>query len=226
MTDTNQLPPLPEPEGVIVVGTQALRGFTADQMRAYALQARAQVQGDPSWWMRETDEGAEWTDTAPLVLSGWTQLYTTPQPAQATQAEAQQPDNTACKSVQKRLEAQQPATSEPVAWNSIQIASWIGSQLMHEPSMFERATVCKFVRSLGRHPTLLKHSPKLHPAPSEPGDVMRDAERYRWLRDNGVLGFSGAPSWRVSVSFDAMDAYAQTLDSNIDAAIDAAKDTK
>jgi len=57
----------------------------------------------------------------------------------------------------------------------------------------------------------------------EPGDVMRDAQRYRWLRDNGVLGFSGAPSWRVSVSFDAMDAYAQTLDSNIDAAMLAAK---
>ena len=57
----------------------------------------------------------------------------------------------------------------------------------------------------------------------EPGDVMRDAERYWWLRDNGVLGFSGAPSWRVSVSFDAMDAYAQTLDSNIDAAMLAAK---
>lgn len=66
--------------------------------------------------------------------------------------------------------SQQPATPEPVAWNSIQIASWIGSQLMHEPSMFERAAVCKFVRSLGRHPTLLKHSPKIHPAPSVPKD--------------------------------------------------------
>ncbi len=54
------------------------------------------------------------------------------------------------------------------------------------------------------------------------GDAV-DAKRYRWLRDNGVLGFSGAPSWRVSVSFDAMDAYAQTLDSNIDAAMLAAK---
>lgn len=52
-----------------------------------ALQARAQVQGEPSWWMRETAEGVEWTDTAPLVLSGWTPLYTTPQPAQAAQAE-------------------------------------------------------------------------------------------------------------------------------------------
>lgn len=45
-----------------------------------ALQARAQVQGEPSWWMRETDEGAEWADTAPLVLSGWTTLYTHPAP--------------------------------------------------------------------------------------------------------------------------------------------------
>lgn len=43
--------------------------------------------GEPSWWMREADEGAEWTDTAPLVLSGWTPLYTTPQPTQATQTE-------------------------------------------------------------------------------------------------------------------------------------------
>lgn len=66
----------------------------------------------------------------------------------------------------QQAEAQQPATTEPVAWNSIQIASWIGSQLMHEPSMFERATVCKFVRSLGRHPTLIKHSPKIHTAPT------------------------------------------------------------
>lgn len=51
-----------------------------------------------------------------------------------------------------------------------------------------------------------------------PDDVVKDAERYRWLRENGKLGFSGAPSWRASVSFDAVDAYAQTLDSNIDAA--------
>ena len=77
-----------------------------------------------------------------------------------------------------------PAPGVQVAWNSIQIASWIGSQLMHEPSVFERAAVCKFVRSLGRHPTLLKHSPKIHPATSVSADVARDAisavrEQYR-----------------------------------------------
>lgn len=89
MTHTNKLPPLPTPKF-----TETIRGvpcITVTEhehlMRAYALQARAPVQGDPSWWTRETDEGAEWTDTAPLVLSGWTPLYTTPQPAQATQAE-------------------------------------------------------------------------------------------------------------------------------------------
>lgn len=47
-------------------------------------------------------------------------------------AEAQQPDNTACKSVQKRLEAQQPATGEPVlfihpdtfAMNNAHVGAW------------------------------------------------------------------------------------------------------
>lgn len=73
------------------------------------------------------------------------------------------------------------ATPEPVGdapiWNSIQIASWIGSQLMHEPAMFERAAVCKFVRSLGRHTTLLKHSPKDHaPAPGVPEGWHMDRE--------------------------------------------------
>ena len=87
MTDTNQLPERlrkaiteirrkPYPISDLI----PLLSAAAD-----ALQARAQVQGEPSWWMRETDEGAEWTDTAPLVLSGWTPLYTTPQPAHATQ---------------------------------------------------------------------------------------------------------------------------------------------
>lgn len=32
--------PLPEPAGIIVVGTQALRAFTADQMRAAILAER------------------------------------------------------------------------------------------------------------------------------------------------------------------------------------------
>lgn len=36
----------------------------------------------PTWWMRETDEGVEWTDTAPLVLSGWTPFYKHPPASQ------------------------------------------------------------------------------------------------------------------------------------------------
>lgn len=35
---THNLPTLPEPAGVIIVGTQALRAFTADQMQEYAIQ--------------------------------------------------------------------------------------------------------------------------------------------------------------------------------------------
>jgi len=89
-----------------------------------------------------------------------------------------------------------PGVPEPVGeapiWNSIQIASWIGSQLMHEPAMFERAAVCKFVRSLGRHTTLLKHSPKDHASapgvpegfalvPVEPTLEMLKAMESQWL---------------------------------------------
>lgn len=92
MTDTNQLPPHTitihdHPEPHIMQWSDLELAAVKRYAEQYALQARAQVQGDPSWWMRDTDEGAEWTDTAPLVLSGWTPLYTTPQPAQATQAE-------------------------------------------------------------------------------------------------------------------------------------------
>lgn len=64
------------------------------------------------------------------------------------------------KSTPAQQAAGEPVGQAPSVWNSLQIASWIGSQLMREPSMFERNAVCKFVRSLGRHPTLLKHSPK------------------------------------------------------------------
>jgi hypothetical protein len=66
-----------------------------------------------------------------------------------------------------------PADASAPIWNSIQIASWIGSQLMHEPAMFERAVVCKFVRSLGRHPTLLKHSPHPQAVAEGAGDGLR-----------------------------------------------------
>lgn len=106
---------------------------------------------------------------------------------------SQQPDNTSCKSVQKRLAAQQPATPEPVAWNSIQIASWIGSQLMHEPSMFERAAVCKFVRSLGRHPTLLKHSPAEGGEPYY-GHQFKEIRKGVWLCKCGKQITEGATS--------------------------------
>ena len=112
----------------------------------------------------------------------------------------------------QQAEAQQPATGEPVGYLSEPI-SWGKRQ---------SEAVVKITRKpQAEHG--FTNPIYANPAPSVPDDVARDAERYRWLRDNGVLGFSGAPSWRVYVSFDAMDAYAQTLDSNIDAAMLAAK---
>ena len=56
-----------------------------------------------------------------------------------------------------------------------------------------------------------------HPAPSVPGDVVRDAERYRWLRDHDHWP---AP---FSSSQEPEPVRGRDLDSNIDAAMLAAK---
>ena len=120
-----------------------------------------------------------------------------------------------------------PVGQAPSVWNSIQIASWIGSQLMREPSMFERNAVCKLVRSLGRHPTLLKHSPKdTHPAPSVPDDVVRDAERYRELvRSGKYCPASLGTHWALSTCSTRPSTKAE-LDAPIDAAMLAAQAQK
>lgn len=132
-----------------------------------------------------------------------------------------------CASALRAALSNQPATPEPVDFPAGAIVN--GRTLMEriEAYPFESQGVdlrmCSDWHELRRCFEYLADYVSPRPAPSVPADVVRDAERYRWLRDNGVLGFSGAPSWRVSVSFDAMDAYAQTLDSNIDAAMLAAK---
>jgi len=59
---------------------------------------------------------------------------------------------------------------------------------------------------------------ELHRLHAEVEALREDAERYRWLREHGRIGFSGAPHWNVSISFDSVDSDLQTLDKNIDAA--------
>ena len=126
MTDTNQLPPLPKPDvaqhtqEVWIDDVRCTRQlgprYTADQMRAYALQARAQVQGEPVYWEwrhlsthPNTVDFGQWSEwqrvearnpifTAEDALAEFRDyiaqgykyelraLYTTPQPAQAQQA--------------------------------------------------------------------------------------------------------------------------------------------
>ena len=109
MTDTNQLPPLPTPKF-----TETIRGVPCitlteheHLMRTYALQARAQVQGEAFGYIHHFtahDESGALIDTTweadgcadplphPTFPSMWkwahcTPFYTTPQPAQAPQAE-------------------------------------------------------------------------------------------------------------------------------------------
>lgn len=92
------------------------------------------------------------------------------------QAEAQQPDNTACKSVQKRLEAQQPATDEPVYQVCKKDSHCISSAWIDvEKRAYEDA---------GMYPEYGRRTLYTHPAPSVPAAVARDAistvrEHYR-----------------------------------------------
>ena len=62
-----------------------------------------------------------------------------------------------------------------------------------------------------------------HPAPGVPDDVVRDAERYRWLRDEGRYNDfhveQQTPGWMTTHS-------ASSLDAAIDAAMTAAKEAK
>src|SRR5690606_20763323 len=67
-----------------------------------------------------------------------------------------------------------------------------------------------------------------HPAPSVPDDVVRDAERYRWLR-NEVVDWYVGPSYAtyndvvLEGEYKDLSAGGVALDSAIDAAMLAAK---
>lgn len=81
----------------------------------------------PKWWMRETEEGFEWTDTAPLVLKGWTPLYTTPPASQEQQPKPQQLSGEwFCGNCRVPVPAPQPA-KQPMP------EGWVPLTIEHEP---------------------------------------------------------------------------------------------
>ena len=120
------------------------------------------------------------------------------------QAEAQQPNNAACGSVQKRHQAQQPATGEPVAWMS--------------PGK-ERLEFSREDTVYGSHTIPLY----THPAPLVPDDVVRDAERWR-IANLTVETALKHPDHRTSEESVAFNAYRCAVENglNFEAAIDAA----
>ena len=139
------------------------------------------------------------------------------------QAEAQQPDNAACKSVQKRLEAQQPATGEPVACATPDglKSNWHAHHVIVNKAALQmvrnalRNDVERGLKVRGEMLAELDSATfQAHPAPSVPGDVVRDAERYRFIRDADV-----SDDLIPDIALYAME----SLDEYIDAAMLAAK---
>ena len=96
------------------------------------------------------------------------------------------PDNVACKSVQKRLKAQQPATTEPAGYlydfkyDDEIVRDWFTQNI--DEIQFRPAT-CLNIRPL-----------YTHPAPGVPDDVARDTERLNELealvQSKGTHGLS------------------------------------
>ena len=228
MTDTNQLPPSEReafeafaqncPMGKYSI---ARRGDGYDsshtQLMWDAWQARAQVQGEAFGYIHHFtahDESGALIDTTweadgcadplphPTFPSMWkwahcTPFYTTQQPAQATQAEVtDEPVYQICKKDSQSISS---------AWIDV------------EKQAYEDA---------GIYPEYGRRTLYAHPAPGVPDDVVRDAERYRWLKaydqnseDMGICkwvdeGWSG--QWVIE----------HDPDTYIDAAMLAAKEAK
>lgn len=99
----------------------------------------------------------------------------------------------------QQAEAQQPATPEPVAW--------------FEYSERHKSWFLAYTRN-PHVPTRPLVFGDTHPAPSAPGDVARDAERYRFIRDADV-----SDDLIPDIALYAME----SLDEYIDAAMLAAK---
>lgn len=104
----------------------------------------------------------EWAELRGLSLADAAVLSWQLHMTSASMPAPQQPDNQACKSVQKRLEAQQPATPEPVG--------------------FTYQAEIEYANSTGGNGSFWRAPPDLddeavplytHPAPPVPGDVVR-----------------------------------------------------
>ena len=147
---------------------------------------------------------------------------------------SQQPDNAACKSVQKRLAAQQPATA---------IACGIPGMAKTTCPYCEQGFAFEHEQPATGEPVVVQHRKPIegltgetigytawmdgkgldgwphrelydHPAPSAPADVVRDAERYRFIRDADV-----SDDLIPDIALYAME----SLDEYIDAAMLSAK---
>ena len=101
---------------------------------------------------------------------------------------------------------------EPVAW--------LYKSPMPDGSVFIGASVERLQIGVGVTPDSTEQPLYAHPMP--PDDVIRDAERYRWLREQTKPEdfYSGAPAWEVSYQANGMG---QIMRNEIlDAAIDRA----
>ena len=91
----------------------------------------------------------------------------------------------------------------PVTWNQVQVCTWIGNQLMTQPSMFERNAVCKFVRSLGRNEKLAKYFPA--PMAAQPRKAVK-------LTDDEI---KDAINSTIGIGYRHLDEFARAIEAAV-----------
>ena len=118
---------------------------------------------------------------------------------------------------------QQPATGEPVYWewrhlsthpDTVDFGQWSEWKRVEARSAIHTIddALAEFRAYIAQGYKYELRPLYTHPAPSEPADVVRDAERYRWLRDHD--------HWPAPFSSSQEPEPVRGLD--LDAAIDAA----
>lgn len=134
------------------------------------------------------------------------------------QAEAQQPDNTTCKSVQKRLAAQQPATSEPVVSRN-PFAS--RCYTMSESHLSGHRLIVGFEKlgdAQDAHEWVARQGRGdfTHPAPSVPADVVRVPLQILKDASEALGNFVSDHGWGDAdmQAMDNLDAYIARHEAN------------
>ena len=228
---TDQLPPLPTPKF-----TETIRGvpcITVTEhehlMRAYALQARAQVQGEPmaepAWFHKHWCDGDDiFYALDDKIPPGSTPLYTHPAAPSVPDAAIDSAIYNQCPDFDDWHEGPSIDDIRAIVRTAIQQAEAKTCEPIYQICKADSVSVHsawvdvdkQAYDDAGLYPEYRRRMLYTRPATGVTDDVARDAERYRWLKDRNNKAQTGVGCW------ESDDHFTWLCDLDADAVIDAA----